>query len=113
MQPILPSGQRIFSSLSRHASFLPYTLLTFIRLMASLTEPKSSRMGLLCQGKNHLVSISKERTYKFAFQKHLILKEIFWRAQAKHKPPNSLPQKRKAGASSRTRNVVIYSIKYS
>src|SRR5882672_7007359 len=61
----------------------------------------------------HFVSISKERTYKFAFHKYLILKEMFLAAQAKHKPPNSLPQKRKAGASSRTRNVVIYSRKYS
>src|SRR5216684_2000149 len=41
----------------------------------------------------HFVSISKERTYNFAFHKCLILKEMLIAHQAKHMP-NSLPQKR-------------------
>jgi hypothetical protein len=45
----------------------------------------------------HFVSISKERTYNFAFHKCLILKEMLMAYQAK-RMPNSLPQKEKSGS---------------
>src|SRR5229473_5068479 len=57
----------------------------------------------------HFVSMSKERTYKVAFHKCLILEEIFL-AQAN--AAKRRLKKRKAGASPRSRNVVIYSTKY-